>query len=95
MERILRDKDQKCYQPRIHSDRIKELYRIGQETGLPMTVIINFSISKFIEAYEKKKQEKEDLINEVAWRQENEYDEKLDQPEEDLSTYLDQYGEDY
>ncbi len=97
MERICRDGDERLYQPKIHSNRIRELYRIGQETGLPLTVLLDYSIGKFIEAYEKKKAERQALKDEVAWRMENEFNER-DGPNddcEDLSNYLDPYGEDY
>ena len=40
-ERIERHDDENFYQPKIHSDRIKELYAISQETNLPMTVILS------------------------------------------------------
>ena len=50
-ERITRQDDERLYQPRIHSRRIRELYRIGQETGEPITVLVDQAIADFIEAY--------------------------------------------
>ena len=50
-ERITRQDDERLYQPRIHSRRIRELYRIGQETGEPITVLVDQAIADFVEAY--------------------------------------------
>jgi hypothetical protein len=52
MERVNRLNDENLYQPKIHSDRIKQLYRIHEETGLPMTVILDCAIREYIERYE-------------------------------------------
>jgi hypothetical protein len=67
-----------------------------------MTVLVDYSIGMFIEAYEKKKREKEALQDELNWSLENRIDEQEepDDDEEDLDVYLDryqndQYGEDY
>ncbi len=43
--------DEKLYQPRIHSERIRELHQIGEETGLPMTVILDLAIRVLTEEY--------------------------------------------
>lgn len=101
-ERIVRDSDEVCYQPKIHIERIRCLFRISQETKTPMTVLVDYSIGMFIEAYEKKKREKEALQDELNWSLENRIDEQEepDDDEEDLDVYLDryqndQYGEDY
>jgi len=48
MERIDRRDDQKLYQPRIHSERIRELYRLKLATGLPMTVILDAAIREYV-----------------------------------------------
>jgi hypothetical protein len=48
-ERINRQNDEKLYQPRIHSRRIRELYLIKQLTGIPMTVLLDLAIAAFIE----------------------------------------------
>ena len=50
-ERITRHDDERLYQPRIHSRRIRELHRIAQETGEPMTVLVDQAIADFVEAY--------------------------------------------
>ena len=101
-ERILRDKDERCYQPRIHTERIKALYQIGIETGLPMTVLVDYSIGKFIQAYEKKKRGREALQDELAWHLKEQQGPKFEDEEfePDLDSYLepyqnDPYGENY
>ena len=51
-ERIERRDDERLYQPRIHSRRIRDLYRIGQETGQPMTVLVDQAIAEFVDAHQ-------------------------------------------
>ena len=48
-ERIRRYDDERLYQPRIHSKRIRELHRISEATGEPMTVLVDQALSEFIE----------------------------------------------
>ena len=48
-ERIKRHDDERLYQPRIHSRRIRELNRISEETGEPMTVLVVQVLQEFIE----------------------------------------------
>ena len=67
-----------------------------------MTVLVDYSIGMFIEAYEKKKREREALQDELNWSLENRIDEQKepDDDDEDLDVYLDRYqndtyGEDY
>ena len=48
-ERIRRHDDERLYQPRIHSRWIRELYQISQETGLPMTALVDWAIGQFVE----------------------------------------------
>jgi len=98
-ERVCRDGDENLYQPKIHSDRIKELYIIGQETGLPLTVLVYYAIRSYVDAYQEEKRKREYLDDEVAWKLDSEHDEDFEIQSlddfEDLSTYLDPYGEDY
>ena len=54
LERIRRYDDERLYQPRIHSRRIRELHRISEETGEPMTVLVDQAVSQFIEQYESR-----------------------------------------
>src|SRR5688500_14916163 len=49
--RIDRKSDESLYQPKIHSERVKELYRIKEATGAPMTVLLDFAIREFVENY--------------------------------------------
>ena len=40
-ERIERHDDERLYQPRIHSRWIRELHKISEEVGEPMTVLVD------------------------------------------------------
>jgi hypothetical protein len=53
-ERINRQDDENLYQPKIHSDRIRSLYKIKLVTGIPLTVLLDMAIVKFLEDQEKK-----------------------------------------
>jgi hypothetical protein len=48
-ERINRSDDERLYQPRIHSRRIRELYQIKTETGDPITVLVDKALADFVE----------------------------------------------
>jgi len=50
-EQIDRRNDEGLYQPKIHSDRIRTLYKIREATGLPMTVLVDLAIERFLETY--------------------------------------------
>lgn len=52
MERIDRKHDEYVYQPRIHSDRIRELYQLKEQTGIPLTVLIDVAIREFVQCYD-------------------------------------------
>ena len=52
VERINRRADEKIYQPKIHSSLIHEIYKIGERTGLPMTVIIDQAIREYLGKYD-------------------------------------------
>ena len=47
-ERINRQSDENLYQPKIHSDRIRELYTLKESTGVPMTVLLDLAIRDFL-----------------------------------------------
>ena len=49
--RIDRKNDESLYQPKIHSERIRSLYRLKQETGKPMTVLLDQAIRDFAASY--------------------------------------------
>ena len=51
MERVDRQNDERIYQPKIHAERVKELYRIKEITGIPMTVLVDMAVREFITAY--------------------------------------------
>ena len=53
-ERIDRQADENLYQPKIHSDRIRSLYQVKLITGIPLTVLLDMAIRKFLEDQEKK-----------------------------------------
>ena len=49
--RIDRKGDESLYQPKIHSERIRALYQLKQETGKPMTVLLDQAIRDFAASY--------------------------------------------
>lgn len=51
-ERICRKDDESLYQPQIHSRNIKLLYVIKQETGIPMTVLVDRAVRDLVESYD-------------------------------------------
>jgi hypothetical protein len=56
-ERMSWQSDEKLYQPRIHSRHIRALHRISQETGQPMTVLLDQALVEFTERYRKAAEE--------------------------------------
>lgn len=54
--KIDRSNDERIYQPRIHSRRIRELYQIGQEFHLPLTVIVDQALESYINQLNQKDQ---------------------------------------
>ena len=54
--RIDRRGDESLYQPKIHSDRIRTLYGLKKETGLPMTVLVDQAIHNLAERYTVERQ---------------------------------------
>lgn len=47
-ERISRKDDENLYQPKIHSQRIRELHQIKELTGLPMTTLCDMALRRFV-----------------------------------------------
>ncbi|HJZ04455.1 MAG TPA: hypothetical protein VJ327_01165 [Patescibacteria group bacterium] len=47
--RIDRQTDENLYQPKIHSQRIRELHDLSERSGLPMTVLVDRAIQDFVE----------------------------------------------
>ena len=62
--RIDRKGDESLYQPKIHSDRIRTLYGLKQETGKPMTVLLDQAIHDLAERYRVERQ----LIEEPVYQ---------------------------
>jgi len=58
--RIDRKGDERLYQPKIHSDRIKTLYGLKKETGKPMTVLLDQAIHDLAERYKVERQIEEE-----------------------------------
>jgi hypothetical protein len=50
-ERVIRHDDEGLYQPRIHSRWIRELHAISQETGVPITVLVDRALQEFTVSY--------------------------------------------
>jgi hypothetical protein len=50
-ERIDRHDDEGLYQPKIHSRWIRELHAISQETGVPITVLLDRALKEFTVSY--------------------------------------------
>jgi len=51
IERVERSDDEHLYQPKIHSRWIRELYAMAQETGLPMTVLVDWALKEYTVNY--------------------------------------------
>ena len=51
VDKISRKDDDNVYQPRIHRDRIAQLYQIKERTGVPMTVLLDRAIEDLVERY--------------------------------------------
>jgi hypothetical protein len=49
--RIDRKNDENLYQPKIHSEKIRTLYRLKKETGKPMTVLLDQAIQNFAASF--------------------------------------------
>jgi hypothetical protein len=50
-ERINRQTDENLYQPKIHSERIRQLYVLKTATGIPMTVLVDRAIRELATTY--------------------------------------------
>ena len=51
-EKIDRKTDENLYQPRIHSERIRELYLLKAISGIPMTVLVDMAIRELVAGYQ-------------------------------------------
>ena len=83
--RIDRKNDEALYQPKVHSDRIKELYNLKQVTGLPMTVLLDQAIRDLAASYGTNNLLGEgpilEKVDQETWEQICEYRKFLDQLE--------------
>ena len=50
-ERMTWDGDERLYQPRIHSQRVRDLHQISEELGEPMTVLMDRALAQFVVRY--------------------------------------------
>jgi hypothetical protein len=101
--RIDRKNDENLYQPKMHSDRVRELYNLKQATGIAMTVLLDQAIRDLKANYgviyqfeeepvlEKVEQETWDEIAEYRkFLDQLEYQKCLDELEEIMSSTLPQ-----
>jgi len=96
VERIAREGDRNIYQPKIHAERISELYKVKLITGLPMTVLVDEAIRQYVEKFrgtdewEKLTEMREEAFNrEFEYRREMEEEDKWNEiePWEDGTMY--------
>jgi hypothetical protein len=83
--RIDRINDENLYQPKIHSERIRVLYRLKQDTGKPMTVLLDQAIENFAASFgtDSPLGEQQFLrnVDQETWEEICEYKKFLDQLE--------------
>ena len=83
--RIDRKNDENLYQPKMHSDRVRELYSLKQATGIPMTVLLDQAIQDLAANYGVIYQFEEEPVLEKGeqktWEEIAEYRKFLDQLE--------------
>jgi len=81
--RIDRRGDESLYQPKIHSQRIRTLYSLKQETGKPMTVLLDQAIRDFAAKYGVEHHEEEHPVlrgvKDESWEEIREYRTLLDE----------------
>ena len=51
VDKISRKDDESVYQPKIHKDRIRQLYILKETTGVPMTDLLDEAISYYLPDY--------------------------------------------
>src|SRR5215213_7891167 len=83
--RIDRKNDENLYQPKIHSERIRALYQIKQETRKSMTVLLDQAIQDFAATYDNSPARTDDpylqKLNQETWEEICEYRRFLDELE--------------
>ena len=82
VERITREGDWNVYQPKIHAERISELYKVKLITGLPMTVLVDEAIKQYVARFkETENWEKLIELQEEALEREFEYRREMEEEE--------------
>ena len=82
--RIDRSGDESLYQPKIHSERIRALYQLKQQTGKPMTVLLDQAIRELADSYgsefhpERDEETVFENVEKETWEEVREYRELLD-----------------
>lgn len=70
------------YQPKIHSERVRALYSLKQETGKPMTVLLDQAIRELALRYQAESQFTDELdlrtVSDETWEEICEYRRMLD-----------------
>src|SRR5215211_3313355 len=83
--RIDRKDDESLYQPKVHSDRIRELYNLKQATGLPMTVLLDQAIrdlaANYGVIYQVEEEPVLEKVEQETWEEISDYRKFLDQLE--------------
>ena len=83
--RIDRKNDESLYQPKVHSDRVRELYNLKQITGMPMTVLLDQAIRDLTASYGVSSRLGEEpvfeKVDQETWEEICEYRKFLDQLE--------------
>lgn len=81
--RIDRKNDKSLYQPKVHSDWVRELYNLKQATGLLMTVLLDQAIRDLAANYGVIYQVEEgsvlEKVGQETWEEIAEYRKFLDQ----------------
>jgi len=81
--RINRRGDASLYQPKIHSERVRTLYALKQETGKPMTVLLDQAIHDLAEKYRVEREFTKlpalETVEAETWEEIREYRRLLDQ----------------
>ena len=81
--RINRRGDASLYQPKITSERVRSLYALKQQTGKPMTVLLDQAIGDLTERYRIEKTAREmpvlERVEAETWEEILEYRKLLDE----------------
>lgn len=80
-KRISRKDDERSFQPKIHSKRIRTLFSLKEETGKPMTVLVDEAIRELAESYRTDNLEEPqmEVERDITWEELCEYRKLLDE----------------